>query len=656
MDFASNIKDEEVDPGSIEMPADESVPDTEYTSSKVEAISILSMVSECLKALFRIGILVRKATPRDRFERALQQSEFEFSPQFDINYVQERYPKLASHDSRWLASRLGGANAKRRQFINYGRDHKARLEVEGVDPTVGAMTTVQSSKATTFAVPGNLPPSEFLNLPVEAEDDSVSLVSASTAFNNEASLRLPSLADLGPDGEYFECPICFTLQSFRMEKSWKYVELFWAVLWPGFAANHVTSLGLAFSCWYLTGHRIHAYRDLKSYVCTSGGDECEHKMFGDRDSWFNHELRHHHALYMCKLCGIQCTATNMLQQHILGEHGTHSDEEVLSLIEHGKLVPSQLKARDCPFCDDWASILSHRRHQTEGRPSSSIHETDILVSPTHFKRHVATHQEQLAIFAVPRIVDDDEEHSHEAVEANSEVVSSKDENSQITDKEAHAFAGSTPSQPCVYVTGLPRIVSENDIETHFRIGGCEGITEVTFMDDFAMIQFEDPDDVRSAVASMHGSTLMGARINVLPARLSGDRETHVVEEPHAEDFDRARALAEINATDSHFNTILLPMCDVFIANPPSDPQQRQDQSTHIVTMIRREVWSTVNFIEAHNDDEVMARKTVVLEAVDNMLKQIRAAAISKSDGRSSIDITDALTPPEPGKLLSQVVI
>lgn len=182
------------------------------------------MVSECLKALFRIGILVRKATPRDRFERALQQFDFAFAPQFDINYVQERYKKLASMDSRWLTTRLGAANAKRRQFINYARDHKAKLEVEHSDPAADAATMVQSSKATTFVVPGNLSASEFLQSPLEADEESVSLVSASTAFNNDTSLRLPSLADLGPDGEYFECPICFTLQSFRVEKSWKYVE------------------------------------------------------------------------------------------------------------------------------------------------------------------------------------------------------------------------------------------------------------------------------------------------------------------------------------------------------------------------------------------------------------------------------------------------
>lgn len=220
-----HIVDEQDHTASDRFLGDDTLPDTEDTSREAEAISILRMISECLNALFRIGVLVRKATPRDRFERALQHSEFAFAPQFDISHVQERYPKLASQDSHWLASRLGGANAKRRQFINYAWDHKANLEVEDINPAMEAARTVKSSKATTFVVPGEMSASDFLRSPLEVEDDSVSLVSASTAFNNDTSLRLPSLADLGPDGAYFECPICFTLQSFRAEKSWKYVQI-----------------------------------------------------------------------------------------------------------------------------------------------------------------------------------------------------------------------------------------------------------------------------------------------------------------------------------------------------------------------------------------------------------------------------------------------
>lgn len=209
-------------PAGVDSPEEDRVSDTEDISREEQANQELDMVSQCLKALFRIGILVRKSTPRDRFERALQQSEFAFPAQFDTNYVEERYPKLTSKDASWLASRLGVANAKRRQFIHYVRDRKAKLEAEDMNPMADA-----SSKATTFITPGNLSKSTLHGRsPLEEEDDLVSLVSASTTFDNDSTLKLPSLSDLGPDGEDFECPICFTLQSFKKEKSWKYVEVY----------------------------------------------------------------------------------------------------------------------------------------------------------------------------------------------------------------------------------------------------------------------------------------------------------------------------------------------------------------------------------------------------------------------------------------------
>lgn len=338
---------------------------------------------------------------------------------------------------------------------------------------------------------------------------------------------------------------------------------------------------------------------------------------------------------MCKLCWCQYTDTKALQQHLLDEHGTYSNERILSTIEHGKLVPSQMKAQDCPFCDEWASILSHRVHQTEGQASSNIHQADILVSLTHFKRHVATHQEQLAIFAVPRTVDDDEERSDGDLEENLEGVSSKDDNSQLIENEAHPMEDPTSDNLCVYLSGLPPAVREADIENHFVLGGFAGITELKLMNDFAFIRFQDPDDVQRAVETLDGSILMGVRINPLPARFSPDRdkgETHVVERPHADDSESVRAIEEINAADSHFRTTLLPICEEFMANPPSDPQKRQDQATHILTMIRQQVWSTVNFIDANNDIEVIARQSEVLGTVGVMLDRIRAVPI-----RSIID-------------------
>ncbi|KAG6359400.1 hypothetical protein INS49_012921 [Diaporthe citri] len=205
-------------------------------------------MNECMKALFRIGILVRRDIAYDRFQRALQRSRFSFPEQFDTDYAEQKHPKPRSR-GRGLATRLGRANAKRRQFSKYGRDHRTRLEMD-VDvrqetkpepkPTLSidleAPTEQLSSKATTFVKPAENWISEFLAPPIEDQDDSALLLTASTTFDSKRSLK------------------------------------------------------------------SHAYHDLKAYICTYGGKHCDTEMFVDRATWFNHELTVHRSLFTCKLC------------------------------------------------------------------------------------------------------------------------------------------------------------------------------------------------------------------------------------------------------------------------------------------------------------------------------------------------------------------
>ncbi|KAB5545946.1 hypothetical protein GE09DRAFT_1224890 [Coniochaeta sp. 2T2.1] len=317
---------------------------------------IIQVISECITSLFRLGILVRKSTHRDRFKRALQVSDDAFPSMFDVDYVRQKHPKITKD---WLVTRLGGGIAKRRQFIKYCRDHRTRLGVDDENQTLDAGTGTErlSSKATTF-LPGTAQP-------LEVEDDVVSFVSASTMAESLQSLKLPQLADLSTDNQPFECPICFTLQSFRTEKSW----------------------------------RIHAFRDLKAYVCTIGQGECDDEFFGDRDSWFEHELKEHRAGYKCSLCQLGPLASKDIRWHIQASHGPFPDDQLKMLQDDGREAVTKFQAQDCPFCDDWSHNLSKRanniRTNSEGTP-------DVVVSAGRFKRHVATHQEQLAIFALPR--------------------------------------------------------------------------------------------------------------------------------------------------------------------------------------------------------------------------------------------------------------
>lgn len=283
-------------------------------------------------------------------------------------------------------------------------------------------------------------------------------------------------------------------------------------------------------------------------------------MFSDRDAWFSHELKHHYSLYMCKLCGCHCTTAKLLKQHILDEHGLDPGMDLQFLIEHGRIVPSQLRSQDCPFCNDWTTILSRRRQQEDVRQSTSNHQSEVLVSLTQFKRHVATHQEQLAIFAVPKVFDGNEDTSHEAVEMSS-LASTSDDGQSQTPHEETVPTESSPSHELfstrVNVTNLPRGINIADIEAHFRSTGSGGITEIKLMDGLGFIGFKDPLDAQRSVTAFDGSNFMGECIGVRlsPSSLGRDPGTlDVADDPHSHNWQTAATINDINSANPRSNS------------------------------------------------------------------------------------------------------
>lgn len=181
-----------------------------------EAKITLQIIHECINSLFRLSMLIRKLSPRDRFKQALLSSDLAILNSFDIDYVSNKYSKLANSP---LSIRLGSGIAKRINFIRYCRDHRSRLGMEETNIHDIADIELLSSKATTFA-----PPPSFNLTSQQEEGDNFSLASASTMAKSLSDQTLPNLVDLAPTNQPFECPICFTIQSFQNEKSWKYVS------------------------------------------------------------------------------------------------------------------------------------------------------------------------------------------------------------------------------------------------------------------------------------------------------------------------------------------------------------------------------------------------------------------------------------------------
>ncbi|KAK7946944.1 uncharacterized protein PG986_011265 [Apiospora aurea] len=282
-----------------------------------------------------------------------------FPDSFDRDHVLSKYPYLNTLTGRELARRIARANVKRRQFIRYCRDHTLHLGNTGTQANDG-LTKIVSSKATT------LPPAMDFNTlgTEEVDDDAESLMTASTTFDTHTKLRLPSLSSLSPEGEAFQCPVCSTLQQFEKDKAW----------------------------------RMHAYRDLRAYSCTIGGKECGSKMFEDRKSWFEHEIAEHRSYTTCTLCNKQLPGKDAAMRHIKASHGILLSEQLSALAVSGHTTPNRFKASDCPFCD-WPLERRRRRVPTTSIYSGKIQ--DDAVSRAELKRHIAIHQEQLALFVLP---------------------------------------------------------------------------------------------------------------------------------------------------------------------------------------------------------------------------------------------------------------
>lgn len=134
-------------------------------------------------------------------------------------------------------------------------------------------------------------------------------------------------------------------------------------------------------------------------------------------------MKTHRATYTCSLCDrVKAVSKTDLQTH-LTVHGSFDSHQLEALAEGGLDRANKIPASDCPFCQGWAEQLQSRslcRNLDERLP---------LVSLSRFRRHVATHQEQLALFALPQSnnedeIDDEVEHQdivlHSSSESNSQ--------------------------------------------------------------------------------------------------------------------------------------------------------------------------------------------------------------------------------------------
>jgi hypothetical protein len=158
-----------------------------------------------------------------------------------------------------------------------------------------------------------------------------------------------------------ECPFCCKIMNIKDEKAW----------------------------------RRHVYADLRPYVCTFA--DCSKPYFDDLDEWFNHEMQSHRVSYACQLCqGKLYSSDGQYLDHVRRRHpALWVDGGEQALLDLGKKPLQQISAEHCPCCTDWTDRL--RRRQPGIDASEPIHVTPAVWK----KKHLASHLEQLALFALP---------------------------------------------------------------------------------------------------------------------------------------------------------------------------------------------------------------------------------------------------------------
>ncbi|KAM0801423.1 ankyrin repeat-containing domain protein [Usnea florida] len=358
--------------------------ETDHHGSTSEMQTLISAMDTSLGSLFKASIFIRSNTTRGKRLRA--ESTKPFDNRADIMYINDRYPSL--NQNATLVGRLGEVNARRRQYFKYRRDHDERLSTVAVkdnsvnvktqpypeagvsapDKTISTVETKPSLLADTEAtafVADEAAQKEMLTMLEAPKAMSEVSFATSIADISDEDFSFPSVPVEAENGTPFLCPYCFQFQKLKREG----LESYW---------------------------RKHVLQDLEPYVCTFSS--CSLDTFRSQHAWFEHELLAHRCRWVCSECSTDFRSSHDLKEHVgQHHHGLISKQQLSAFLEKSKRSVESIRPSECPFCDDsWA------------RADSSFVCSDeaLFVKPDQFRRHVGKHLEQVALFSLPRLIQD----------------------------------------------------------------------------------------------------------------------------------------------------------------------------------------------------------------------------------------------------------
>ncbi|KAI1345579.1 hypothetical protein F5Y01DRAFT_52592 [Xylaria sp. FL0043] len=356
-------------------------------------------IDDTISHLLRLSISLRNPAPHDRF-MSTEYAKVRYFEANDKAHVEAKFPQA----SQTLIVRLGQALSQRRQYFRYREAHHEKLARGLFDSgrsEAGAQSTVASSIPLAMKGPEAVPVFGGLDED-ERSDTGFSQTSFATTAPGSERLRIPPLPKRSYDGP-FECPFCFMLISVSSTYQWK----------------------------------KHVLRDLRPYICLAEDCQAASKEYGRRHEWMNHMLQKHWKTWLCPYrCGLHDTTETNLREHLARVHGLATQMELDALIARCGQTQSLSSPSpiDCPLCQD------------------------TLESVQQYQQHVGRHQVDLALFALPKIYDEDEELDEH--DDNQETVSTRSESYSVALSD---LISPTRLSDLIFPTPLPEPTQNRDI-------------------------------------------------------------------------------------------------------------------------------------------------------------------------------------------------
>ncbi|KAI0478146.1 hypothetical protein F4859DRAFT_521001 [Xylaria cf. heliscus] len=317
-------------------------------SSLDMALTDMSHVVDCL---IRLSVTIMNPALRDQPVSQVGLEMMSHYKQYDIRHIREKFTQIENN----LAERLGRAITACRQFLRYKENHYCQQELSfGInDKDSLAANRDQTTQ-------GSLPPQHFkgtldkgLIMGLDARSD-VSATSYALSVYYIYELRVPPIPKesvMGP----FLCPFCYRMIETDSRNDWK----------------------------------KHVFRDLQPYDCLAPSCPAQDHKFFHRSRWSHHMEEMHWRLWRC-FCGHQETFQHAeeFQCHLRKAHPNDPTlqqqqatfEQICSQVDLSKAIGP------CPLC-------------------AEVH----ISSAAQYYSHIGHHLEQLALFALPQIGNENDE-------------------------------------------------------------------------------------------------------------------------------------------------------------------------------------------------------------------------------------------------------